>query len=87
MRNRIQAYDSTFTRFRYQGLTLHKEGVKQRVRNHAGVPVFDDRKGVYWTEENPRASVKVTDTNTRIAIVKQPRSGQTITVQVGPSTK
>ncbi|WP_236243322.1 immune inhibitor A domain-containing protein [Streptomyces sp. CC228A] len=87
MRNRIQAYDSTFSHFRYQGLTLHKEGVKQRVRNHAGVPVFDDRKGVYWTEENPRASVKVTDTNTRIAIVKQPRSGQTITVQVGPSTK
>ncbi|OII64255.1 protease [Streptomyces sp. CC53] len=87
MRNRIQAYDSTFSRFRYQGLTLHKEGVKQRVRNHAGVPVFDDRKGVYWTEENPRASVKVTDTNTRIAIVKQPYSGQTITVQVGPSTK
>ncbi|MCH0540500.1 immune inhibitor A [Streptomyces sp. MUM 203J] len=87
MRNRIQSYDSTFSKFRYQGLTLHNAGVEQRIRNHVGNPVFDDRKGSYWTEENPRASVKVTDTNTRIAIVKQPRNGQTITVKVGPSTK
>ena len=87
MRNRIQAYDSPFSLYRTNGLTLHKAGVEAKVGSQRGVPVFDDRKGVYWHESNPRAGVKVTDTNTKIAIVKQPKNGQTITVQVGPSTK
>ena len=33
------------------------------------------------------ASVKVTDTNTRISIVSEPKNGEKITVKVGPSTK
>ncbi|MGA4954921.1 immune inhibitor A domain-containing protein [Streptomyces lavendulocolor] len=87
MRNRIQAYDSPFSLYRTGGITLHKAGVEAKIASQRGVPVFDDRKGVYWYDSNPRAGVKVTDTNTKIAIVKQPTNGQTITVQVGPSTK
>ncbi|CAL9431609.1 immune inhibitor A domain-containing protein [Streptomyces sp. enrichment culture] len=87
MRNRIQSYDAPFSRFRTDRVTLHKADVAQGFGGLAGNPVFDDRKGVYWFESNPRAGVKVNDTNTRIAITEQPRNGRTITVQVGPSTK
>jgi immune inhibitor A len=87
MRNRIQSFDSTFSLWPTDGFTLHKAGVAQRIAPQWGNPVFDDRKGVYWYPENPNASVKVTDTNTKISIVSEPLSGQTITVKVGPSTR
>jgi immune inhibitor A len=87
MRSRIQAYDSTFSTFRTDAFTLHKADVPLRIGAHKGVSVFDDRKGVYWYEENPTAGVKVADTNTRMSIVNEPKNGQTITVKVGPSTK
>lgn len=48
-------------------------------------PVFDDHQGTYWYKDNETGSVKVTDTNTRISIIHQPRDGSTITVQVGAS--
>lgn len=87
MRNRIQAYDSPFSLSRTDGFQLHKAGVGTWVPSQAGNPTFDDRKGTYWFPETPRAGVKVTDTNTKIQVVKEPKDGQTITVQVGPSTK
>ncbi|MEU2430493.1 immune inhibitor A domain-containing protein [Streptomyces sp. NPDC007861] len=87
MRNRIQAFDSTFSTVPSDTVTLHKADVARRIGSHPGNPVFDDRKGVYWYEENPTAGVKVADTNTRISIVDEPKNGQTITVKVGPSTK
>lgn len=59
----------------------------QRIKAQKGNSVFDDHKGVYWSAENPTASVKVTDTNTRISIVSEPKNGEKITVKVGPSTK
>ncbi|MEU3476654.1 immune inhibitor A domain-containing protein [Streptomyces sp. NPDC033754] len=87
MRNRIQAYDSPFSLSRTDGFQLHKAGVGTWVPSQAGNPTFDDRKGTYWFPETERAGVKVTDTNTKIQVVKEPKNGQTITVQVGPSTK
>ena len=87
LRNRIQAYDSTFGFARTDGITLHKADVAVKIKSQAGNPVFDDRKGTYWFKETERAGVQVTDTNTKIAVVKEPKNGQTITVQVGPSTK
>ncbi|MFB9516041.1 immune inhibitor A domain-containing protein [Streptomyces purpureus] len=87
LRNKIQPFDAPFSRYATDSFTLHKAGVPLRIKPQAGNPVFDDRKGVYWHAENPQGSVQVTDTNTKIAIVQQPRNGQTITVQVGPSTK
>lgn len=85
MRGRIQSYDSPFSWYPSDGMTLHRDGEKKTVWPKWGTPVFDDRNGTYWYETNPQAGVKVPDTNTRIEIVKQPRSGKTITVGVGPS--
>ncbi|WP_282695580.1 immune inhibitor A domain-containing protein [Streptomyces sp. CC208A] len=87
MRNRIQSYDSPFGTYRTDAFPLHLKGERTWVRSQRGNPVFDDRKGTYWFEETARAGVKVTDTNTKIEVVKEPRNGETITVRVGPSTK
>ncbi|MFE2556869.1 immune inhibitor A [Streptomyces sp. NBC_00090] len=87
MRNRIQSYDAPFSISRTDGFQLHRLGNPTWVPSQAGNPTFDDRKGTYWFPETPRAGVKVTDTNTKIQVVKEPKDGQTITVQVGPSTK
>ncbi|MFB8773063.1 immune inhibitor A domain-containing protein [Streptomyces broussonetiae] len=87
MRNRIQTYDSPFSWYPSSGMTLHKADVPTRVKPSLGVPVFNDHASTYYDESNPRAGVKITDTNTKIKIVHQPLSGSTITVQVGPAVK
>ncbi|MEV5680176.1 MULTISPECIES: immune inhibitor A domain-containing protein [unclassified Streptomyces] len=87
LRNKIQPFDAPFSWWPNQGFTLHNADVPLRIKPSLGVPVFDDRKGTYWYEENPTGSVKVSDTNTRISIVSEPLSGSTMTVKVGPSTK
>ncbi|MER7909063.1 immune inhibitor A domain-containing protein [Streptomyces sp. NPDC096068] len=87
MRNRVQAYDSTFGTYKTDALQLHKADVATFVPSLKGNPVFDDRKGTYWFQETARAGVQVTDTNTKIEVVKEPKNGETITVRVGPSTK
>ncbi|MET9347850.1 immune inhibitor A domain-containing protein [Streptomyces termitum] len=87
MRNRVQAYDSPFSTYRTDALQLHKADVATFVPSLRGNPVFDDRTNTYWTAENPRAGVKITDTNTKIEVVKEPKSGETITVRVGPSKR
>ncbi|MEE1739490.1 immune inhibitor A domain-containing protein [Streptomyces sp. BE147] len=87
LRNKIQPFDAPFSWWPNQGFTLHNADVPLKIKPSLGVPVFDDRKGTYWYEENPTGSVKVSDTNTRISIVSEPLSGSTMTVKVGPSTK
>ncbi|GAA2958168.1 immune inhibitor A domain-containing protein [Streptomyces enissocaesilis] len=87
LRNKIQSFDSTFGHYRTDGFTLHSAGVPLKLASQKGVPVFDDREGTYWYEENPTGGVKVTDTNTRISVAGEPRNGSTVTVKVGPSTK
>jgi immune inhibitor A len=85
MRNRIQAYDSTFSWFPTKGLTLHSNGVAAKIKPKLGAPVFDDHYGSYYDQSNPYGSVQVPDTNTRITILAQPLDGSTMTVQVGPA--
>ncbi|MCX4700394.1 immune inhibitor A domain-containing protein [Streptomyces sp. NBC_01373] len=87
MRNRIQSFDSTFSWYPTDALTLHNAGVATKIKSRPGVPVFDDGKSTYYDESTPLAGVRVTDTDTRIKIVKEPLSGSTITLQVGPSAK
>ncbi|MFE3824167.1 immune inhibitor A domain-containing protein [Streptomyces sp. NPDC059092] len=87
MRNRIQAYDSTFSWWPTSGLSLHRADKLTRISPSLGAPVFDDRKGTYWSEENKGGSVKVPDTNTKISIISQPLDGSTMTVKVGKSGK
>ncbi|WP_323375828.1 immune inhibitor A domain-containing protein [Streptomyces alkaliterrae] len=85
MRNRVQAYDSTFSWYPTRGMTLHKDGVPTKIKPKLGKPVFDDRLGTYWYESNPTAGVKVPNTNTRISIINQPLGGKTMTILVSPS--
>ncbi|GHC44521.1 immune inhibitor A domain-containing protein [Streptomyces flavofungini] len=87
LRNKIQPFDAPFSKYATDALTLHNADVALKIKSQKGVSVFDDRKGTYWYAENPTGSVKVTDTNTRIKILKQPKDGSTITLQVGKSAK
>ncbi|MDH6626738.1 immune inhibitor A [Streptomyces sp. LBL] len=87
MRGRVQAFDSTFTRQQTDAITLHSADVPTKIKSRVGVPVFDDGTSTYYDTSNPSAGVKVTDTNTRIKITKEPADGSTISVQVGPSAK
>ncbi|CAM5524586.1 immune inhibitor A domain-containing protein [Streptomyces pilosus] len=85
MRNRIQTYDAPFSTFRTDALTLHKADVATWIPSSKGVPVFNDRTNTYYDESNPTAGVKVTDTNTKIKIVKEAKNGSTIELEVGPA--
>ncbi|MEV5128580.1 immune inhibitor A domain-containing protein [Streptomyces decoyicus] len=87
MRNRFQSYDSTFTRYRTDALTLHKDGKQVKIKSKPGVTLFDDRNGVYYDKANPTGGVIVPDTNTRIKITKEARDGSTVTLQVGRAGK
>ncbi|WP_053852669.1 immune inhibitor A domain-containing protein [Streptomyces sp. NRRL B-24085] len=87
MRNRIQAYDSTFSWYPTDAITLHNADVPTKIKSKPGVPVFDDGTSSYYDASNPLAGVNITDTDTRIKIVKEPLDGSTITLQVGPSAK
>ena len=87
MRNRIQAYDSTFSWYPTDSITLHSADVPTKIKSKPGVPVFDDGTSSYYDASNPFAGVNITDTDTRIKIVKEPLNGSTITLQVGPSAK
>ncbi|MER7402308.1 immune inhibitor A domain-containing protein [Streptomyces sp. NPDC000070] len=87
MRNRIQSYDSPFSRYRTDGITLHNADVATKIPSSKGVPVFNDRTSTYYDESNPRAGVKITDTNTKIKIVKEAKGGSTISLEVAPAVK
>lgn len=87
MRNRVQAYDSPFSLDRTDGITLHKADVRTKIPSKKGVSTFDDRRNTYYDEANPTGGVKITDTNTKIQIVKEAKDGSTISLQVGPSRK
>ncbi|MFJ8191333.1 immune inhibitor A domain-containing protein [Streptomyces sp. NPDC096094] len=85
MRNRVQAYDSPFSRYRTDGMTLHKADVAKYIPGSKGVSVFNDRKSDYYDESNPTGGVKITDTNTKIKILKEAKNGSTIELEVGPA--
>ncbi|MEU6541747.1 immune inhibitor A domain-containing protein [Streptomyces sp. NPDC046859] len=87
MRNRIQSYDSPFSTFRTDGVTLHNADVAATIPSRPGVGVFNDRTNTYYDASNPSAGVKITDTNTKIKIVKEARDGSTIELEVGPAAK
>ncbi|MEV8407903.1 immune inhibitor A domain-containing protein [Streptomyces niveus] len=87
MRNKIQTFDSSFSKYPTDLFQLHKADKAQWIRPQAGTSVFDDRKGTYWYAENGTGGVDVPDTNTKISIVSEPLSGSTMTVKVDRSTK
>ncbi|MEU0037533.1 MULTISPECIES: immune inhibitor A domain-containing protein [unclassified Streptomyces] len=87
LRNKIQTFDSTFSTYPTDALKLHNADVALKIKSQKGVSVFDDGRSSYYDPANPTGGVKVTDTNTKIRIVKEPKDGSTITLLVGPSTK
>ncbi|MFI7398961.1 immune inhibitor A domain-containing protein [Streptomyces sp. NPDC049541] len=87
MRSRIQSYDSPFSLYRTDGITLHNADVVTKLPSSKGVPVFDDHASTYYDEATPFAGVKITDTNTKIRIVKEAKDGSTIKIEVGPAVK
>ncbi|MFV8188444.1 immune inhibitor A domain-containing protein [Streptomyces sp. AF1B] len=87
MRNRVQAYDSPFSRYRTDGMTLHNADVATRIKGSYGVPVFNDRTNTYYDPSNPAGGVKITDTNTKIKIVQEAWNGSTMRLEVGPAVK
>ena len=87
MRSRIQSYDSPFSLYRTDGITLHNADVVTRIPSAKGVPVFDDHTSTYYDDSTPFAGVKITDTNTKIRIVNEAKDGSTIKVEVGPAVK
>ncbi|MFF3211343.1 immune inhibitor A domain-containing protein [Streptomyces sp. NPDC002886] len=87
LRNKIQPYDAAFSAYKTDAITLHKNGQELFLKPKPAQLVFDDHKGKYFYDENPTGSVKTTDTNTKIKIVKETYDGLVMTVEVGPSTK
>ncbi|MFH0518792.1 immune inhibitor A domain-containing protein [Streptomyces sp. M41] len=87
MRNRIQAYDSPFSKYRTDGMWLHNADVATKIPSSAGVSVFNDHTNTYYDASNPTAGVKITDTNTKIKIVKEAKNGSTIELEVRPAVK
>ncbi|MGW1771547.1 immune inhibitor A domain-containing protein [Streptomyces sp. NPDC002104] len=87
LRNKIQPYDAAFSAYKTDAITLHKNGQELFLKPKPAQLVFDDHKGKYFYDENPTGSVKTTDTNTKIKIVKETYDGLVMTVEVGPSVK
>ncbi|MGC5410209.1 immune inhibitor A domain-containing protein, partial [Streptomyces sp. DT225] len=87
IRNKIQPFDAPFSWYPTDGFTLHLADQAVKIKPQLGVPSFNDHTGTYWYQENPTGSVKVPDTNTKITIVSEPLSGDTMTVQVGAAHK
>ncbi|MGW1778515.1 immune inhibitor A domain-containing protein [Streptomyces sp. NPDC002143] len=87
MNARLQSFDSPFSLYRTDAITLHRADVAVKIKSRPGVGVFDDGKSTYYDALTPLAGVKVTDTNTSIKIVKEALNGSTIKVKVGPSAK
>ncbi|MFD7704082.1 immune inhibitor A domain-containing protein [Streptomyces caelestis] len=85
MRNRIQTYDATFSKYRTDGMTLHKADVATWIPSSKGVSVFNDRTNTYYDEANKTGGVKITDTNTKIKILEEAKDGSTIELEVGPA--
>ncbi|MFE1878980.1 immune inhibitor A domain-containing protein [Streptomyces diastatochromogenes] len=87
MRTRIQSYDSPFSLYGTDGITLHNADVATKIKSSKGVSVFNDHTSTYYDPSTPTAGVKVTDTNTKIKIVKEAKDGSTISLKVGPAVK
>ncbi|MEU9206954.1 immune inhibitor A domain-containing protein [Streptomyces sp. NPDC048415] len=87
MRSRAQAYDSPFSLYRTDGITLHNAGIATKIKSSKGVSVFNDHTSTYYDPSTPAAGVKIADTNTKIKIVKEAKDGSTISLKIGPAVK
>jgi len=77
VRNRIQAFDSTFGLEDTDAISLHRpDGATLDVPRQAAEPVFDDRfADRYYDTDNPWGSVLVPNTGTRIEVLGENKNG------------
>lgn len=83
-RNRMQAYDATFTLQPTEAITLHWRSQPSYHPSQPGVRVFDDRN-TYYDPANPWGSVIVPNTGTQIRIQSISAQGTFMQVQVRPA--
>ncbi len=83
-RNRVQTYDSTFTKDATEKVTLHWRSDPSTFASLRGVSVFNDTNS-YWNAANPTGSVITPVTGTSIRITSVSARGNFMQVQVRPS--
>ncbi len=96
MRNRILAYDSTFSQQATKRITLHKDGVPATIASKPAVRTFDDTKTWWYDEDEHGAtgshpgryqpgwySVDVPKTGTTITVFQTAKNGN-LKVKVAP---
>ena len=83
-RNRIQAYDSTFSLEPTDALTLHWRSDPSYHPSQRAVPVFDDRIQ-YYRPENPWGGVINPNTGTLIRIQSVSAQGSFMQIEVRPA--
>jgi immune inhibitor A len=81
---RIQGFDSTFSKEATDAVTLHRNSQPSNHPSLPGVSVFDDNIQ-YWNPETPRAGVMNPHTGTQIRIKSVSAQGGFMQVQVRPS--
>jgi immune inhibitor A len=79
-RERIAAYDATFSTHKAPSFTLSVNGKPSYVRGQNAVPLFDDTKK-YWYEEQPNAGTLLPKTGTTIKVLSQ--DGTSMKVKFG----
>jgi immune inhibitor A len=80
-RNRVQSYDSTFTKAPTEEITLHWLSQPSTHPSLPGMSVFDDNNS-YWSPANPTGSVMTPNTDTQIIIKSISARGGFMQVQV-----
>lgn len=83
-RNRIQSYDSTFTKQPTEAVTLHWLSQPSHHPSQPAVSIFDDNNQ-YWNPANPTGGVINPHTGTQIRIKSISAQGNFMQVQVRPS--
>jgi immune inhibitor A len=83
-RNRVQAYDATFSLEPTDAITLHWYGEASEHPSLPAVPVFDDNLS-YYRVENPMGSVITPVTGTQIRVKSVSAQGSFMQVEVRPS--
>ncbi|MER5866606.1 immune inhibitor A domain-containing protein [Kitasatospora sp. NPDC002040] len=83
---RAQSHDATFSRNPTSAFTLHSAGVATKYPAKPGIPVFNDRTGVYSDPAIPQLGVAVPNTNTKIEVVRETQGGKLTTIKVGPAS-
>jgi immune inhibitor A len=79
-RERIAAYDATFSTHKAPSFTLSVNGKPSYVRGQNAVPLFDDTKK-YWYEEQPNAGTLLPKTGTTIKVLSE--NGTSLKVRFG----